>query len=47
MGVEASMRRAAEDNINDGTYIIDLDNDKITSKQRTSVTLSSSGRFRG
>lgn len=36
----------AEENINDGTYIIDLDRDKITSKQKTSVVLSSTGRFR-
>jgi len=47
MGIEASLLEKAEDSINDGTYIIDLDHDKITSKQKTSVTLSSSGRFRG
>ncbi len=44
MGIESNMMDKAEENINDGTYIIDLDADKITSKQKTSVTLSSSGR---
>ena len=46
MGIDQSMQREAEDNISDGTYIIDLDQDKITSKQKTSVTLSSTGRFK-
>lgn len=47
MGIEMKLMGKAEDNINDGTYIIDLDKDKITSKQKTSVTLSSSGNFKG
>jgi hypothetical protein len=38
--------KKAEEHINDGTYIIDLDNDKITSKQKTSVNLTNQGRFR-
>jgi len=46
MGIEERLMSKAEDNINDGTYIIDLDKDKITSKQKTSVTLSSTGRFK-
>ena len=46
MGIEERLMNKAEENINDGTYIIDLDHDKITSKQKTSVTLSSTGRFR-
>jgi hypothetical protein len=32
MGIESNMMEKAEENINDGTYIIDLDADKITSK---------------
>ena len=36
----------AQENISDETYIIDLDNNKITSKQKTSVTLTSNGRFK-
>lgn len=32
MGIEMKLMGKAEDNINDGTYIIDLDKDKITSK---------------
>ena len=46
MGIEDSLMGAADENINDGTYIIDLDADKITSKQKTSVALSSQGLFR-
>jgi hypothetical protein len=46
MGIEEVLFPKAEQNINDGTYIIDLDRDKITSKQKTSVTLSSTGRYR-
>jgi hypothetical protein len=32
IGIEDNLMDQAEDNINDGTYIIDLDKDKITSK---------------
>ena len=32
MGIETSQMKKAEENINDGTYIIDLEQDKITSK---------------
>ena len=32
MGIEDHLLYKAEENINDGTYIIDLDHDKITSK---------------
>lgn len=39
MGIEDIYMKKAQDNINDGTYIIDLDQDKITSKQKTSVIL--------
>lgn len=41
MGIEDRLMKKAEEHINDGTYIIDLDHDKITSKQKTSVTLTS------
>ena len=44
IGIESKYLDKAEDNINDGTYIIDLDNNKITSKHKTSVTLGSNGR---
>jgi phosphotransferase system IIA component len=46
IGIEEDLMEQAEDNINDGTYIIDLDKDKITSKQKTSVVVSNSGRFK-
>ncbi len=44
IGIESQYLDQAEDIINDGTYIIDLDNNKITSKHKTSVTLQSNGR---
>lgn len=44
IGIETRYLDKAEDNINDGTYIIDLDANKITSKHKTSVTLGSNGR---
>ncbi len=44
IGIESKYLDQAEDNINDGTYIIDLDHNKITSKHKTSVTLGSNGR---
>lgn len=46
IGIEENLMDQAEDNINDGTYIIDLDKDKITSKQKTSVILSNTGKFK-
>jgi hypothetical protein len=46
IGIEECLMDQAEDNINDGTYIIDLDKDKITSKQKTSVILSNTGKFK-
>jgi hypothetical protein len=29
MGIEEKLRKEAEENINDGTYIIDLDRNKV------------------
>ena len=46
IGIEDNLMDQAEDNINDGTYIIDLDKDKITSKQKTSVILSNTGKYK-
>jgi hypothetical protein len=46
MGVEESLLKEAEENINDGAYIINLDNDTIVSKAYSSVTLTSGGKFK-
>lgn len=44
MGIEEKLRKEAEINVNDGTYIIDLDSNKIYSKAHTAVTLYLPGR---
>jgi hypothetical protein len=46
MGIEDSLMKEAEDNINDGTYIINLDSDTVVSKAYSSVSLSSAGKFK-
>ena len=46
MGVEKIQQTEAENNINDGAYIINIDENQIIEKSLSSITLNSTGRFK-